>query len=340
MQLKISAFGMIDHAAIDLDHLTVIAGHNDTGKSMIGRVLFSITQGMSAIPFTKVSSPEDMRAVAESINQIMESEFLGPVIQKNLAKDAVIELKDGASIILQMKISQEKGVELQKLAPWTIRDSTIIEGPLIFEFAPLITSFFDAHGMPRHGEGMPRIPYHSIDLARKLQAPSVASMEQKEKVYAEVQSIIDSFRSTPGYRSEKQPVGNKNLNVGGVASGVKVLSVINALAREGYIHKDTILIFDEPETSLHPEWQIGYAKVICTLADYGIKVLLTTHSPYMLEAIKEFSKNDAATKFYVSYQDKESGFVTYQDTMGDITPLINALSQPLYDLISTSDDEF
>lgn len=346
MQLNISGIGMIQDATIDLSHLTVIAGENDTGKSTIGKVLFAITHGINnaflSINKSQGDQASNMQEIAQSINSVLELEFLGQTLQQNGLKEELIEIKDknNNATILSMKLDEFHKLQLAEIGHWNIQDATIIEGPSIFQYAPLIISVFDYHGVPCNTANLPQIPYHYVDLARKLQTPPI---KQKEKLALELQNLIDAFGTQSYYLGDKQMflhqknTHHKSLMAGNVASGVKALSVIGTLFRAGYIHKNTILIFDGPETSLHPEWQIRYANIICKLADFGVKILVTTHSPYMLEAIKEFSKNNLGTKFYVSHRD-ESGFIAYEDTMGDITPLINALSQPLYDLINANDD--
>ncbi|MBW5410795.1 ATP-binding protein, partial [Brachyspira hampsonii] len=42
MKLKISNFAKIEEANIKIDGITVICGDNDTGKSTVGKILFSI----------------------------------------------------------------------------------------------------------------------------------------------------------------------------------------------------------------------------------------------------------------------------------------------------------
>ena len=42
MKLKISNFAKVEEADIKIDGITVICGDNDTGKSTIGKILFSI----------------------------------------------------------------------------------------------------------------------------------------------------------------------------------------------------------------------------------------------------------------------------------------------------------
>jgi predicted ATPase len=43
-----------------------------------------------------------------------------------------------------------------------------------------------------------------------------------------------------------------------------------------------LLVIDEPEMNLHPESQAKLLEVLCILVNLGVKVLLTTHSPYIM----------------------------------------------------------
>ena len=55
---------------------------------------------------------------------------------------------------------------------------------------------------------------------------------------------------------------------------------INNLAKEG-----DVLLIDEPELNLHPDNQRKMAKVLARLTNAGIKVLITTHSDYLIREI-------------------------------------------------------
>ncbi len=114
---------------------------------------------------------------------------------------------------------------------------------------------------------------------------------------------------------------------------------LELLIKGDYVREDTILILDEPETSLHPKWQIAYAKIICALTKLGAKVLVTTHSPYMLEALKGYSSKNAENYFYLAQKESDNA-IHYHDTSGDISPIIAALSQPLEDLIDEIGHDF
>lgn len=47
MQLIIDKIGKIEHAELNINGLTVIAGKNDTGKSTVGKVLYALIKSLS-----------------------------------------------------------------------------------------------------------------------------------------------------------------------------------------------------------------------------------------------------------------------------------------------------
>ena len=61
---------------------------------------------------------------------------------------------------------------------------------------------------------------------------------------------------------------------------------------------------------LHPQWIVGMARVLVRLAkERGVKVLVTTHSPDLVHALRDFSENEdfsSNTCFYLSQQDDKS----------------------------------
>lgn len=50
MKLIINNIGMIEEANLNLSNLTIVAGENDTGKSTIGKILYSLIKGINNSP--------------------------------------------------------------------------------------------------------------------------------------------------------------------------------------------------------------------------------------------------------------------------------------------------
>ena len=80
-----------------------------------------------------------------------------------------------------------------------------------------------------------------------------------------------------------------NLSLSNLATGTKLFSIMKTLIEKGAIDNETMLILDEPESHLHPEWQNIFAELLVLLVkDVNCRILLTTHSPNFLLAIEAF----------------------------------------------------
>jgi len=73
-----------------------------------------------------------------------------------------------------------------------------------------------------------------------------------------------------------------SLDVSVSSSMVKGLSGLDLYLKYKASYKD-LLIIDEPEMNLHPEAQVKIIEFLSILANKDIKVLITTHSPYIVD---------------------------------------------------------
>lgn len=71
-----------------------------------------------------------------------------------------------------------------------------------------------------------------------------------------------------------------------VASGVIPFVIIERLVENGTLKRGSLLIIDEPEMNLHPQWQVDCADLlVCLQQKAGINSLLISHSPYFIRAV-------------------------------------------------------
>lgn len=102
-----------------------------------------------------------------------------------------------------------------------------------------------------------------------------------------------------------------SLGMSSLSTGVKTFLVLKELLVNGDIEENGIVVIDEPEVHLHPEWQIKYAEVIVMLQKaYGLNIVLTTHSMDFLSALVHYSKKYGIEDFcnyYLTEIDKGSG---------------------------------
>ena len=80
------------------------------------------------------------------------------------------------------------------------------------------------------------------------------------------------------------------LDIRNLSTGMKSVGILERCLNAQLIKEESILVLDEPEIHLHPEWQLKYAEFIVLLQrTLNLTVLITTHSPQFLRAMECFT---------------------------------------------------
>lgn len=197
-------------------------------------------------------------------------------------------------------------------------DVVLIDNPFIVdqlsddEFVAHRISYFDS--VHSHTEKL-------LNLLSERETESIIEREINERQYDEIMRDINSV--VPGNLIQEDgqfyyvESNYAPLRVENLATGSKVFSIIKLLLQKGKIGINTMLILDEPETHLHPEWQNRFAEVIVLLVKHlDVKVLLTTHSVNFALAIETFSKQyglTSNTNFYkTKFVDDRNYLIEYE----------------------------
>ncbi len=128
-----------------------------------------------------------------------------------------------------------------------------------------------------------------------------------------------------------------SLHLSNLATGTKLFAIMKTLIDKGAIDDNTILILDEPESHLHPEWQNIFAELLILLVkDVNCRILLTTHSPNFLLAIEAFMyKHSIVDKcnFYKTQFNNDNETVDYvltnntNEIYGDFVKFLSQVKQ-------------
>jgi len=95
------------------------------------------------------------------------------------------------------------------------------------------------------------------------------------------------------------------------ATGMKSLAILNLLYKRRYLDSETLLIIDEPEVHLHPQWVTEYAKILVQIcAKLKVRMLLTSHSPDMVSALKVMAETEGVkgVNFYLAEQSESNKY--------------------------------
>lgn len=138
----------------------------------------------------------------------------------------------------------------------------------------------------------------------------------------------------------------KNLGIGSLSTGVKTFLILRELLLNGALEENGIMVIDEPEVHLHPEWQIKLAEVIVLLQKaYGLNIILTTHSMDFLFALINYTKKydvEYACNYYLTQlieDEKEEALPLAQLKLmnDDIQGLYASVSEPFENLYKKMD---
>lgn len=143
--------------------------------------------------------------------------------------------------------------------------------------------------------------------------------------------IVRGNQSNLSYKmaGTKDPLSLQNLS-----TGLKTFVILKMLLLNGRIEPNGTIILDEPEIHLHPAWQLLFAELIVLLhCEFGLHILLNTHSPYFLNAIEVYSVKygvDDKCKYYLAREDGGVSFI--DDVTDNIEEIYRKLARPLQDL--------
>ena len=278
--------------------------------------------------------------IQDFIFEALKSEFSNDLLNKNKgAKKASLSFFDEDEKIFSLEFNNKKVLKSELLNKLPIQDSTLIDGPYVFQISKIIHELSMINSLRRRSNLELKLPYHVIDLCSKIDG----SKNVKDTVDSNCDwNSSDFYKGFMNFNPESRNFelfqDEISYNADNVSSGMKSIAIIDLLYKGRFINRDSILIIDEPETNLHPKWQRLYAQAIINLANQGTNILINTHSPYMLEALKIYSDKEKlkGTKFY--FTSKENDKIIVNDTHGNIIPIIEALSEPLYKLMEEQED--
>ena len=407
MKLSIRNVGKLKEADVEINGITVITGENDTGKSTVGKVLWSVFNGFYEIDEKvyneKVSELEKIidEIIKENVCKNLSTDYnsffeIFNSTREKIAIEFLKENKEYSEDEIKIIINNyKKDLKIENISKFVqeinetlkISDKEIIKvivsRVMNKEFHNQINAVFSKEKM-NIGEISLKIKDKEIDL--KIENNEISDVQNyflinKETMYIDNPFILDSYdfedenhqthlatnvfsenensviseikvkkklnniyqklnsvlsgeilenkNSKFVYRKNGEDIDLKNLS-----TGLKTFAIIKMLLQNGTLEENGTIILDEPEIHLHPEWQLKFAELIVLLQkEFGMHILLTTHSPYFLNAIEVFSerhKIDDKCKYYVAENEGNSSII--KDVTGNTREIYRKLARPIQDL--------
>lgn len=334
MKLNIKNFNMIADAEVELPGLTVIAGENDTGKSTIGKVLFS------SIKAFNMSRVKEMRRSKPPSYEGTFKQVLSLVFDQYEAMNSEIVISNNNKEVYRI-VSDHRGWFTHKgsIGSLKLLDATYIESPVVWS----LVDFFTTVSKLREQDEIYGIsdeikyPYLLWDLYRKLvlkRSYQIDDDESYNEILHRIREIVGGSISTrleSFYFHRNQD--NKQFPVTTVATGIKSFGLLEVLTMNKYINPKSILVIDEPEVHLHPTWEVEYAKLVSHFVRLGVRVIVTTHSLYMVKALREFTQDISNNvRFYLTSKN-ENQMAHVENVSNETHKIFKKFADPLQDIV-------
>ena len=98
------------------------------------------------------------------------------------------------------------------------------------------------------------------------------------------------------------------------------------------LDEGTLLILDEPESNLHPEWIVEYARAVVLLHKiFGVRFLVSTHSTDFVAGLQAIAKKESVesnVRFYLAER-KASGLYEFCPQGFDISSIFDSFNMSL-----------
>ena len=179
---------------------------------------------------------------------------------------------------------------------------------------------------------------------------AVSAKENLKEIYdilkrvADGQILVQNGQWSLHSEKFEEPIHFENLS-----AGLKSFVLLKLLLEKGILKEKDVLILDEPEIHLHPEWQLVYAEMIVLLQKkFDLSIVVTTHSRDFLEAIELYAKKYGLfpkCRFYLSGQ--EEGLSVFEDVTECLDKIYSQLVTPSmlldnlrYEIGTEEDEQF
>ncbi len=110
----------------------------------------------------------------------------------------------------------------------------------------------------------------------------------EDKIFDGIKDMMEGYYRSAGddirFRSKARKEGTFNIPLHRASSSARGLSDLYFFLRH-VVKKNHLLIIDEPESHLDTANQIEFARLLARLVRAGVKVLITTHSDYIIKEI-------------------------------------------------------
>lgn len=278
----------------DLGSINVIIGENDTGKSHLLKLLYSISRSLEEYRQGQATeAPRWADVLASKLQWTFQPpDFaIGKLVRKGSSRVRVDCRVCDEKVFFAFGESTTKQINDASRSPRVPEDHST----LFFPPKEVLTHRKAIAASRERGEveGFGDTYY---DLVQALGHPTTSGPIQSN--LRTVMNRLQDLFAGRVKREEDEFIfqrGPKKFSMSQTAEGVKKIGLITHLIRNRHIGSDSILFFDEPAAHLHPSATMAFMEMLFEMSKADIQIFIATHSYTVLKQLELLAREQQSS---------------------------------------------
>lgn len=275
----------------ELGSINVIIGENDTGKSHLLKLLYSVSRSLQEYRRQQsAGAPRWSEVLVDKLQWTFQPPGLaiGELVRKGASRLRVDCRVSDEPVFFAFGESTTKQINDASMSPKVSEDLST----LYFPPKEILTHRRAIAASRERGEveGFGDAYY---DLVQAL-GHSTTSGPIQNNLRTVMNRLEDLFAGKVK-REEDDFIfqrGPKKFSMSQTAEGIKKIGLITHLIRNRHIQSDSILFFDEPAAHLHPAATMKFMEMLFEMSKADIQIFVATHSYTVLKQLELLAREN------------------------------------------------
>jgi predicted ATP-dependent endonuclease of OLD family len=278
--------------------LNIIIGENDTGKSHLLRLLYSLIESNNLVIQQKADNKRYLlqKSIPQKLIDIFKAEELAHLI-KNGQDKCHIKI-DLTQYSIKFHFTQKTKIQV-KLSK-NDAPAKFIKQESLFIPTKEMLSFYDGF-MSLYGTRQVPFDETYYNLAQALGLSvlkEISSDSPEKKVLTRLETLLKGKLLLEKSRVYLRYKNGKKLEISLVAEGLRKIGTVSHLIANGSLNKKSILFWDEPESNLNPKLIREIAQVLIDLSAIGVQIFINTHSLFLIKEFEILREVNTKMKYF------------------------------------------